>query len=145
MSWINQVPLLKTIASVLTNFKKWPNFEVGYQHIINEYTNANSENTFSTDKPFANMEAQFLKDFYIKAEYSFYNYANKDQTLNTYSFLDANLSYRKTDSKWEYTLSVTNIFDTTSINQDSFNQNYTSTSQYYVQPRYAVFSLKYNL
>ena len=132
-------------GSMLTNFKKWPNFEIGYQRIINEYTNANTENTYVTDKPFANVEALILKDFSLKTEYSFYNYGNKDQTLNTYSFMDANLSYKKTDSKWEYMLGVTNIFNTTSINQDSFNQNFTSTSQYFVQPRYAVFSMKYYL
>lgn len=132
-------------ASVLTNFKTWPNFEVGYQHIINQYTNANSENTYITNKPFANIEALILKAFTFKTEYSFYNYSNKDQTLNTYSFLDANLSYQKEGSKWEYMLGMTNILNTSSINQDSFNQNFTNTSQYFVQPRYAVFSLKYNL
>mgnify|MGYP003642666486 CR=1 FL=1 len=132
-------------ASMLTNFKAWPNFEVGYQRITNNYTYANSENTFITDKPFANMETLILKDFAFKAEYSYYNYANKIQTLNTYSFLDANLTYQKADSKWEYNLGVTNILNAFLINQDSFNQNYTSTSQYFVQPRYGVFSIKYNL
>jgi len=132
-------------ASVITNFKTWPNFEIGYQHIINEYTNVSSENNYITNKPFANIEAVFLKDFAFKSEYSFYNYSNKDQTLNTYSFLDANLSYNKEGSKWEYMLGITNILNTASINQDSFNQNYFNTTQYFVQPRYAVFSLKYNL
>lgn len=132
-------------ASVLTNFREWPNIEIGYQRTINQYDNATSESAFYTDKPFANFQAVFLKDFSFKADYSFYNYADQDQTLNTYSFLDASLHYQKKDSKWEYTMGVTNILNTASINQDSFNQNFSNTTEYFVQPRYAIFSIKYLL
>jgi len=55
------------------------------------------------------------------------------------------LAYQKKDSKWEYTLGVTNILDTKSLNQDSTNTLYTSTSEYFIQPRYVVFSIKYDL
>ena len=132
-------------ASMLTNFKKWPNFEVGYQRSINEYTNPNNENTFFTERPFVNLEALIKKVFTLKAEYSYFNYANETQTLNKYAFMDVNLRYQNEDSKWEYMLGVTNVFDTSSINRDSFNQNFTNTTEYFVQPRYLVFSLKYNL
>ena len=132
-------------TSFLTNFKKWPNFEIGYQRTINQYDNSNSNNSFYIDKPFANLEATLFKNLSFKADYSFYNYADKDQTLNTYSFLNANLNYQKEGSKWEYNFGVTNILNTASINQDSFNQNYSSTTEYFVQPRYGVFSIKYNL
>ena len=133
-------------ASVLTNFKEWPNIEIGYQRIINQYDNDNNlENMFSTDKPFANFQAVFLKDFSFKADYSYYNYADQDRTLNTYSFLDASLHYQKKDSKWEYKLGVTNLLNTASINQDSFNQNFSNTTEYFVQPRYGIFTIKYLL
>ncbi len=132
-------------VSMLTKYKKWPNFEVGYTRTINDYSNANTETTFYTDKPFANVQAKFLKHFSLKSEYSFYNYQNKNESLNTYSFWDANLYYQHEDSKWEYTLGLTNILNTSSLNRDNFNQKYTSSSQYFVQPRYAVFSIKYNL
>ncbi len=132
-------------ASMLTKYKKAPNFEIGYTRTINNYNNANTETTFYTDKPFANVKAKFLKHFSLKSEYSFYNYQNKKQSLNTYSFWDANLYYQHEDSNWEYTLGLTNILNTASLNQDNFNQNYSSSSQYFIQPRYAVFSIKYNL
>lgn len=132
-------------ASVLTTFKKGPNFEIGYKKTINKYTNANLETTYFTDKPFVIAEAVFLKHFSFKSEYSFYNYRTKKQTLNTYSFLDASLNYQKKNSKWEYKLGLTNILNTSSINQDAFNENYTSSSQYFIQPRFAVFSITYNL
>jgi len=132
-------------VSMLTKYKNAPNFEIGYTRSINNYINANSENTFYTDKPFANVNIKFLKHFSLKSEYSFYNYQNKNQSINTYSFWDAKLYYQHEDSKWEYTLGLTNILNTSSLNQDNFNQNYTSASQYFIQPRYAVFSIKYNL
>lgn len=132
-------------VSMLTKYKKAPNFEIGYTRTINDYNNTNSETTFYTDKPFANMKAKFLKHFSFKSEYSFYNYQNKNQSINTYSFWDANLNYQHEDSNWEYTLGLTNILNTESLNQDQFNQNYSSSSQYFIQPRYTVFSIKYIL
>ena len=80
------------------------------------------------------------------SEYEFYHYTNKANTVdNEYDFLTASLIYQKKDSKMEYKLSATNILNTTSLNDDSFTQFATRTSQYTVQPRYVIFSLKYNL
>lgn len=128
---------------VSTNYKKLPNLEVGYNYLINEYQG----NTFYTDKPFAKLDYYFLKSFSFVAEYEFYHYYNNDRsTQNEYDFLSASLIFQKTkDSHWEYKISGTNLLNTTSLNDDSFNQNIIRTSQYRVQPRYVIFSLKYNL
>lgn len=132
-------------ASVSTNFRKGPNFEVGYKWMKNDYDYGTSEGAYYTNKPFARMDVKFLKDFMFNVDYSYYNYSDGDNTLNTYSFLDADLTYQKTNSKWEFKLGLTNILDTESINQDSFNELFISTTEYFVQPRYAVFIVKYNL
>jgi hypothetical protein len=132
-------------ASILTNFKKGPNFEIGYQRMIDDYKNSDTKNTFYTDKPFINVETLFLKNFSFTTNFSFYNYSDEDQSLNTYSFLNADLYYKKKDSKWEYRLGVTNILDVESINQNSYTENYSRTSEYFVQPRYAFLTVKYNL
>ncbi|MDN3678041.1 carboxypeptidase-like regulatory domain-containing protein [Flavobacterium paronense] len=126
-----------------TNFKKLPNIEIGYNYLINEYQG----NTFYTDKPSVKLDYFFLKSFSFVSEYEFYHYYNNDRTTeNEYDFLSASLIYQKTkDSKWEYKLSGTNLLNTTSLNDDSFNQNIVRTSQYRVQPRYVILSLKYNL
>lgn len=126
-----------------TNYKDLPNIELGYNFVINEYQG----NTFYTDKPFARLDYFFLKSFSFVSEYEFYHYYNNDKTTeNEYDFLSANLIYQKTkDSHWEYKISGTNLLNTTSLNDDSFNQNIVRTSQYRVQPRYILFSLKYNL
>lgn len=128
--------------SLSTNYKELPNLQLGYNFMINDY----SEDVFYTNKPFAKLDYYFLKSFSFVADYEFYNYSNQSNTIkNQYDFLSASLIYQKKNSKWEYKISGTNLLNTTSLNDDSFSQFITRTSQYRVQPRYVIFSLKYNL
>ncbi|WP_432672804.1 carboxypeptidase regulatory-like domain-containing protein [Flavobacterium sp. SM2513] len=125
-----------------TNYKNLPNIELGYSITINEYAGS----TFYTESPSVKLDYFFLKSFSFVTEYEFYNYYNKDKSVNNeYDFLSASMIYQKKDSKWEYKVSATNLLNTTSLNDDSFSQFSTRTSQYTVQPRYIIFSLKYNL
>jgi hypothetical protein len=125
-----------------TNYKNLPNLEVGYNLVANKY----SGSTFITEKPFAKLDYYFLKSFSFVTEYEFFHYYNKSRTVeNEYDFLTASLIYQKKDSKWEYKVAATNILNTQTLNDDNFSQFSTRTSQYTVQPRYVVFSLKYNL
>ncbi len=128
-----------------TNFKKGPNFDLGYSISINDYDNNSIKNTFYTSRPFAKLDWAFAKGFLLKSSYSYYNYSDTNSTLNSYSFFDAELYYQKKDSKWEYKLGVTNILNTESLNSDNFNELYNSTSSYVIQPRYWLLSVKYNL
>ena len=128
--------------SLSTNYKELPNLQLGYNFMINDY----SEDVFYTNKPFAKLDYYFLNSFSFVADYEFYNYSNRSNTVkNQYDFLSASLIYQKKNSKWEYKISGTNLLNTTSLNDDSFSQFITRTSQYRVQPRYIIFSLKYNL
>jgi hypothetical protein len=125
-----------------TNYKKLPNLEVGYNLTINNYANS----IFYTDRPFAKLDYYFLNSFSFVAEYEFYHYYNTSKTVdNQYDFLSASLIYQKKSSKFEYKISGTNLLNTKSINDDSFSQFSTRTSQYTVQPRYLILSLKYNI
>jgi hypothetical protein len=125
-----------------TNYKNMPNLELGYNIVTNDYNNT----TFYTEKPFARLDYFFLSSFSFVAEYEFYHYCNNTKTVNNeYDFLTASLIYQKKGSKLEYKVSGTNLLNTTSLNDDNFSQFATRTSQYTVQPRYVIFSLKYNL
>ena len=125
-----------------TNYKNFPNIEFGYNALINQY----SGSTYYTDKPFARLDYYFLGSFSFVSEYEFYHYYNSDKTVdNEYDFLSASLVYQKKDSKWEYKVSATNLLNTTYLNDDSFSQFSTRVSQYTVQPRYIIFSMKCNL
>jgi hypothetical protein len=131
-------------ASVASKFRDAPNFEVGYQKSFSEYSKTGS----TTDRPFANMEIGFLKNFILTADYSYYNYKNDENTVkNTYSFLNANLYYQQKDSKWEFKISANNLTNNTSMNTDSYHEisDSNTTSLYFIQPRLYMFSVKYNL
>ncbi|WP_417942689.1 carboxypeptidase-like regulatory domain-containing protein [Flavobacterium sp. RS13.1] len=125
-----------------TNYKNLPNVEFGYNLIVNQY----SGSTFYTDKPFARLDYYFLNSFSFVSEYEFYHYYNSNKSVdNEYDFLSASLIYQKKNSKWEYKIAVTNLLNTKYLNDDNFSQFSTRVSQYTVQPRYIIFSMKYNL
>ena len=132
-------------ASLATNFRDKPNIEIGYTYNKRKYENGNNVNNFYTDSPFIELDAYFGKGFVFTAEYSYNYYRNQEVTLNEYRFLEADLSYNKDGSKWEFGVGVTNLFDDTSINRDSFNQLFNQTRSYIIQPRYTVFRIKYDL
>lgn len=128
--------------SFSTNFKDLPSLEVGYAITINQYQNDN----FYNNSPFANLEYFFLDAFSFKAEYEYNKYTNRSKTVdNQYDFLSASFAYQKKDSKFEYKIGATNLLNTRTLNDDSFDQFYSRTSQYRVQPRYIIFSLRYSL
>ena len=124
-----------------TNYKNMPNLELGYSYTINDYSN----NVFYTTTPSAKLDYYFLDSFSFVAEYQYYNYHSKNRSVeNKYDFLSSSLIYQKKNSKFEYKISGTNLLNTKSLNDDSFSQFSTRSSQYTVQPRYLIFSLKYN-
>lgn len=125
-----------------TNYKNFPNLEVGYNVLVNQY----SGSTYYTDKPFARLDYYFWNSFSFVSEYEFYHYYSTDKSVdNEYDFLSASLIYQKKDCKWEYKIAATNLLNTRYLNDDNFSQFSTRVSQYTVQPRYIIFSMKYNL
>jgi len=133
-------------TSIRSIFREWPNFELGYRLNVNNYDNGGLEQTFYTHRPFANVDVNFLKDFTLTAEWEYYNYSNRENTIeNTYSFVNATLYYQKGESPWEFSLQGTNLLDTEFLNNDSFNEQFSTTSQYFVLPRILMFIVRYEL
>lgn len=128
--------------SFSTNYREVPNIEVGFTYNINDY----ATNKFYTESPFANLNYFFWDAFTVKVDYQYNHYYNSDRTSdNEYDFLNAEIMYRKPDSKWEFKVGGTNLLNTTSLNDDSFNQFSTFTSRYRVQPRYLLLTIRYNI
>ncbi len=125
-----------------TMFKELPNIEFGYSTTINDYNHSR----YFTNTPSVTLDYYFLDAFSFVTDYQFYHYFNSDKTIDTnYQFFNASLNYQKKNSKFEYKIAATNLLNTKSLNSNSFNQFTISSSQYIVQPRYIIFSLKYNL
>ena len=129
-------------AKASTNFKNVPNVEFTYAKSINDYQG----NRFYNENPSVRLDYYFFDAFSIVSEYEFNHYYNNTKTVNNkYAFLSASFIYQKKNAKMEYKISGTNLLNTTSLNDDNFSQFSTRTSQYQVQPRYLIFSMKYNL
>ncbi|MRT92803.1 TonB-dependent receptor [Ancylomarina sp. 16SWW S1-10-2] len=133
-------------GSVSSNFKNAPNLEIGYAYSISNYDRGQTSTSYYTKRPYAKLDAVILKELIFTADYDFYSYTNKENTIdNEYSFLEADLIYQKKDSKWEFGLKGKNLLDTKSLNQSSESDYAYSSSTYYVQPRYLLFTVKYNI
>ena len=116
-SMINQ-QLGQILAKISPGFY----LEVGYNIVINDYANS----VYYADRPFAKLDYYFLDSFSLVTEYEFYHYCNTEKSV-------------------EYKISGTNLLNTKSINEDSFSQFSTRITQFTVQPRYLILSLKYNI
>ncbi|MBQ4916023.1 carboxypeptidase regulatory-like domain-containing protein [Maribacter sp. MMG018] len=133
-------------GALSTNFKNAPNLELGYRYTVNNYENGDVKSIFYTSRPYARFDVSFLKNFIFTLDYDYYNYTNDADTIsNSYSFMESNLTYQKKGSRWEYGIKGTNLLNTTTLNLDSTNELYFSTQAYYVQPRYLLFSIKYDI
>ncbi len=129
-----------------TFFRNFPTIEVGYRKSIGNYISGNYISKFTTNKPFINIDYDFLKGFIFSFDYTRYDYQNKTQNLkNLYELANATLSYKNEDSAWSYKLTVQNLFDTTFKQSNSFSGYLISDSKTYILPRVIMFSIEYNL
>lgn len=133
-------------ARLRTNFREAPNFELGYRYSIQDNDQGSSRTKFYTNAPSANFDALIFKSFTFKTNYSFNRFSNEEKTLNTFEFWDASLAYKKNkDSKWEYEIKGTNLLDTQSQINTNSNNISVSITEYYIQPRYLTFRIRYEL
>lgn len=133
-------------ARLSTNFREAPNFEIGYRYTIQDNDQGSSRTKFFTNAPSVSFDALIFKSLTFKTEYSYNNFSDEDGTINDFEFWDASLAYRKNkDSKWEYELKATNLLDTQSQSQSSNSGISVSASEYFIQPRFLTFRLRYNL
>lgn len=132
--------------SLETRFKNAPNFELGYNYNISDYMGNTRNSTFTTQKPYLKIDANFLKNFTWTADYSYYNYQDEANTVNNhYSYLSSKLYYQQKDSKWEFILSGDNMLKTGNKNQNSNTEFFIYTSKYIVQPAVYMLTVKYDL
>jgi len=133
-------------SSLRSNFRQWPNFEVGYNIIINQYDNGGLKQLFFTQRPYINTDIRFLKHFSLSANWDFYNYTNNTGTIkNRYSFLSTSIYFQKGENPWEFSFQGTNLLNVAFTNSDNFNEQFNTTNQYFVLPRILMLVAKYNL
>lgn len=130
---------------ISTNFMEAPNFDIGYKIAISNYLQGNKKSKYITQSPFIGLDASLFNNFVLEADYTFHHYQNQFQTPNTYGFLNANLSYKQQNSSWEYRIEGSNLLNSKSLNRNSENRFYSTTSSYTIQPLQLIFVVKYNI
>ena len=133
-------------ARVRTNFRTAPNIEIGYRYSIQDNDQGQNRTKFFTKAPSIEFDAYIWKSVTFRTDYTFNNFSNEDATINEFEFWNASLSYRKDrDAKFEYTIKATNLLDTKSQNQSSAGAVSVSATEYFIQPRFVTFRLRYEL
>lgn len=133
-------------ARVRTNFRTAPNIEIGYRYSIQDNDQGQNRTKFYTKAPSIEFDAYIWKSVTFRTDYTFNNFSNEDATINEFEFWNASLSYRKDrDAKFEYTIKATNLLDTKSQNQSSAGAVSVSATEYFIQPRFITFRLRYEL
>ena len=101
---------------------------------------------FFTKSPSIEVDALILKSFTFKTDYSYNDFSDEIGTINTFEFWNASLTYRKNkNSKLEYELRATNLLDTRSQNQSSAGNISVSATEYFIQPRFITFRIRFEL
>lgn len=129
-------------ASFGTQFKKYPNVDLGYTLSRNEASN----NKFTTHSPFVKVNYYLLDGLNINFDYTYNRFNNNAAKINdVFELFSASMNYKKKDSPWEYRLQANNLLNTQARISSSFNPNGFNASQFVILPRIITFSLRYNL
>ncbi|MFC5624525.1 TonB-dependent receptor [Algoriphagus winogradskyi] len=129
-----------------STFMKTVEVDLGYTWNQNFYNSTNAKNTFNTHSPKIEVDWDIWNGLKLNADYTYNAYMNKASgTTSDFDFFNAFLSYQGKSSPWEFRLTVWNILDTRSIRRDSFTENLISTYSYLVQPRYGLFTVKWDI
>jgi hypothetical protein len=133
-------------AQLRTNFRTAPNVDLSYRYSIQDNNLGATTTKFFTKSPSIEIDALILKAFTFKTDFSYNDFSDEDRTINTYEFWNASLTYRKDeDAKFEYEIKATNLLDTRSQNQSSISNISVSATEYFIQPRYVTFRVRYEL
>ena len=147
---VDENRLSKTFSQIYrsgfsTNFRDVPNVDLGYVVSVNKSEINGVTNIFKTHSPYIGFDAFFLKSFVFNTKYTYNQVLQNGKKNDEYQFMDVDISYQKKDSKWEYKIGVTNLLDSKSLNNNTSNDIFVSNSTYIIQPRMAVFNMRYNL
>ena len=133
-------------AGLRTSFRYAPNVELSYRYTINDNDQGLTRTKFYTKAPSIEFDAYIWKSVTFRTDYSYNNFSDEDGTINDFDFWNASLSYRKDkDAKWEYEIKATNLLDTRSQNQSSTGNFSVSATEYFIQPRFITFRLRYEI
>ncbi len=131
---------------IKTTIYKQLKVEIGYQFQYNRYQSNQVKNAFANHKPFLKLDWNLFKNFDLLTDYHYNYYTNREaNSLSTFEIWNTTLRYQQKSKPWEFRLSAYNLLNTKGVRRDSFNENLISTYEYFIQQRYFMLSVKYDL
>ena len=132
-------------ASIETTMEDLPIIEIGITTLLNTYRNkVFGTQQFTTLSPAVNIEWSIWGPFLLTADYSYHWYQSQGGEVDSqYDLLNAALYYKGKDSRFEFKLTGLNLLNTSSIRRDRFTEVFSSTNEYFIQPRYILGSIQY--
>ncbi len=131
---------------IKTTLYKQLKLGIGYQFQYNRYQSNQVKNAFANHKPFLKLDWNLFKNFDLITDYHYNYYTNKEaNSSSTFEIWNATLRYQQKSKPWEFRLSAYNLLNTKGVRRDSFNENLISTYEYFIQPRYFMLAVKYDL
>lgn len=120
--------------------------DLAYTLSLSSYEARAAMSKFENHSPSAELDIDFFKSFNLEVDYEYNSYLNKtNDTQSNYDLLNARLTFRKDKSPWEFKVEGMNLMNTTGIRRDSFSDSLISTFEYFIQKRYWLFSVMYDL
>lgn len=119
--------------------------DVGYNASFNRYEGNNVSNRTENHRPYTELSIEFLKSFTFDSKYEYNSYIAGNGQNTTFDLLDAELRFRKEGSPWEFKVEGMNLLNTTGVRRDSFSESLISIYEYFIQKRYWLFSVMYDL
>ncbi|WP_228852522.1 TonB-dependent receptor [Aegicerativicinus sediminis] len=133
-------------AQLRTNYRDAPNVEISYSYTIQDNDQGSRRTKFYTSAPSIEFDAYIWKKLTFRTDYTYNNFSDENGTLRSFQFWNASLSYRNNqDAKFEYILNATNLLDTRSQANSNVGNISVSATEYYIQPRYITFRLRYEI
>ncbi|MBC3758057.1 carboxypeptidase-like regulatory domain-containing protein [Hyunsoonleella sp. SJ7] len=131
---------------IRSNFKEAPNFRIRYRYAVNNNEQGGRSTKFTTNAPSIDFDAYIWKKFTFLTDYTYNRQSNPNGSPQEFEIWNASLSYRKNrDAKWEYTIKATNLLNTTRQVQNGNNNVSVFASEYFIQPRFVTFRLRYEI
>ncbi len=119
--------------------------DAGYNLSLSSYEGRGVSSQFENHQPNMGITVEFLKGFTFDVDYQYNSYVSQGNPNSNFEILDAELRYRKEGSPWEFKVEGMNLFNTTGVRRDSFSQSLISTYEYFIQKRYYMMSVMFDL
>lgn len=130
-------------GGIRTLFKQAPNITVRYSKYFNQMYSS-FDNVSQSDSFTISLDAKFLENFLLKADYTWYQNSYKSEKIITQQ-TNAYLEFHKKDNPWTFMFKGNNLLNNGIKNQISFSDFMIHNSTTYILPRSILFSVQYKL